>query len=114
RRRGVAERRCRRRDRALRALARRFLRRRGSLGRRRGRGGSRSRGPEVDPGRFAIGWGLDLEELALPEAERSCEHGAGEGLDRVVVAQHRAVVTLSRSGDLILGPLELALQLLEV
>ena len=57
---------------------------------------------------------LDLEELALREAERPGENGAGEGLDRVVVRQHRVVVDLAADGDLVLRVGELGLELLEV
>ncbi len=57
---------------------------------------------------------LHVEELARSEAERACDEGAWDRLDRIVVGQHRVVVDLARDGDPVLRLGDLALELPEV
>ena len=56
---------------------------------------------------------LDLEELAPAEAEHARDQHGREDLDRVVVGQNGVVVDLTRDRDLVLGVLELGLQVEE-
>src|SRR4029079_5222109 len=80
-----------------------------------GGGGGGGRAPaEGDDRHVAVGRRVDLEELALGEAEGAREERPREGLDARVVALHVAVVDAARTGDLILGVRQLGLQLLEV
>ena len=69
---------------------------------------------EADCRHLAVAGGLDLEELALREAERAGDQHGREHLDRVVVRQYRVVVDLPRNGDLVLGVLKLRLEVEEV
>ena len=66
---------------------------------------------EGDLDRLAVGGILDLEELAAGEAERAGEQAVREHLDLGVVRLDVAVVDAARSGDLVLGVRQLALQL---
>src|SRR6266508_1694360 len=61
------------------------------------------------PGRL-----LDLEERLALEVEPAGDEVRGHGLTRVLVRQHRVVVDLACDANLVLGVLELRLQLLEV
>src|SRR5215469_113325 len=61
---------------------------------------------EAHLGRVALGGVVDLEEVALREAERPGEQHGREDLDRVVERQHRVVVDLPRDRDLVLGVAE--------
>ena len=72
---------------------------------------SRSASLEGDLDRLAVGGILDLEELAAGEAERAGEQAVREHLDLGVVRLDVAVVDAARSGDLVLGVRQLALQL---
>src|SRR5690349_13106709 len=69
---------------------------------------------EADLRRRALGRILDLEELALREAEGAGEHNGRERLDPVVVREHRVVVDLARNRDLVLRVLQLGLEVEEV
>ena len=69
---------------------------------------------ERDDRHVAVGRRVDLEELALREAEHAGEDRRRERLDPRVVALHVAVVDAASTGDLILGVRQLGLQLLEV
>ena len=69
---------------------------------------------EADRRHLAVAGILDLEELPRPEAEHARDEHRGEGLDRVVVRQHRVVVDLPRDGDLVLRVLQLVLEVQEV
>ena len=77
-------------------------------------GDGRRRRLEADDRHLALGGVLDLEELALREAERAGDEDCGEDLDRVVERQHRVVVDLARDRDLVLGVPELVLEVEEV
>ena len=69
---------------------------------------------EADGRHLAVGGVLDLEELALREAERAGEQDGREDLNRVVERQHGVVVDLARDRDLVLGVLQLRLEVEEV
>src|SRR5918911_589293 len=76
-------------------------------------GRSRGRRGEVDL-RRRPGALLDLEVLPRLEREHARDDARRDGLPRGVVREHGVVVDLPRDGDLVLGLLELALELLEV
>src|SRR4051794_29631313 len=69
---------------------------------------------ELDLGRFALGALLDLEVLALADAEGVGEHVPRKRLRLGVQAQHAVVVELARVGDAALGAGQLLLQVEEV
>src|SRR5664280_1973485 len=69
---------------------------------------------ELDLRRLAGGLVTDLEELTRLEAKRPGDDVRRNGLNRVVVVQHRVVVDLARGLDLVLGLGQLGLELLEV